>query len=279
MSIRYDEISLSYWWNNKKKVGSSKSYSCYHNGYVYGDEMKCTGIEFVYLDSKGETIYKGSNDSIKDAYFKLVQKACSMSASTTKSFLNNTAEKFRIYTKEQVDSFSVQQRNSTRIKDESSKIIVDGIDYYVANNLKVCEYFNSAAMNIDSNDLDKWFIRIFFEDDNIKLMVDSDENEAVASERTEYVLTINPTPTNSLIDDSKKKTTTRVRVDFNRLNAIKKKTGDLGESIVLNYEIQRLKSVGRNDLASKVEHTSLVKGDGLGVNGKPSVPRIKAGRV
>lgn len=264
MSIRYDEISLEYWKNNRKKVGSSKSYSCYHNGYVYGDEMKCTGIEFVYLDSKGEIIYKGSNDGIKDAYFKLVQKACSVSDSTTKRFLNNAAEKFRIYTKEQVDSFSVKKMNSTRIKDESCKITVDGINYYVANNLKVCEYFNSAAMNIDSDELDKWFIRIFFEDDNIKQMVDFDENEAAVFEKTEYVLTINPNPTNNTIDDSKKKATARVRVDFNKLNVAKKKTGDLGESIVLNYEIQRLKNVGRNDLASKVEHTSLLKGDGFG---------------
>ena len=264
MSIRYDEISLEYWKNNRKKVGSSKSYSCYHNGYVYGDEMKCTGIEFVYLDSKGETVYKGSNDSLKDAYFKLVEKACTISASTTNNFLSNSAEKFRIYTREQVDSFSVQQKNSTRIKDESSKITVGGIEYYVANNLKVCEYFNSASMNIDSVELEKWFIRIYFDDDNIKLMVDSDENEAVVSERTEFVLTVNPNPTNSMAYDYKKKATATVKVDFNKLNAAKKKTGDLGESIVLNYEIQRLKAAGKHDLAAKVEHTSLVRGDGFG---------------
>ena len=29
MPITFDEISLTYWDSHKKKVGSSKSYSCY----------------------------------------------------------------------------------------------------------------------------------------------------------------------------------------------------------------------------------------------------------
>ena len=44
----FDEISLRYWNENKKKVGSSKSYSCSHNGYVYGDDMQCTKIDYVF---------------------------------------------------------------------------------------------------------------------------------------------------------------------------------------------------------------------------------------
>lgn len=263
MSDRYDEISLKYWSDYKIKAGSSKSYVCYHNGYVYGDDMKYTDIEFVHVDSDGEMSFKGNRDGIKDAYFKMVQMACSLSDSTTERFLNNSAEKFRIYNRDQVLRFSEQKRNSTRIKDDSCKINVGGTNYYVANNLKICEYFNSASMNIEEEELDKWFIRIHFENDNIKQMEDSDEVEPIDDIRTEFILTLVSNPSNSFRGASRGRKVA-VNVDFNRLNIARKRIGDLGESIVLNYEMNRLIDSGRCDLASRVEHTSREKGDGYG---------------
>jgi len=264
MGIKFDEISLSYWENNKKREGSSKSYTCKHNGYVYGDEMAYKNIEYVYLENGNEIIIKGTNGGPKEAYFKLVETACSKSESTTNRFINNKAEKFRIYTKQQVDSFSEQQVASTRIKDDSCKIIVNGTEYYVANNLKVCEYFNSAAMNIDPEELDKWFIRIFIDEDVVKSMEDVDETEDLSTARTEYVLTVNANPEKTASYEKRQKKEKKITIDFDNLNRMKKKIGDLGEEIVLDYERKRLVEEGREDLALKIEHSSVVKGDGIG---------------
>lgn len=40
--------------------------------------------------------------------------------------------------------------------------------------------------------------------------------------------------------------------------------GLLGEELVLQYEREHLRSVGRPDLADRVTHTSVVEGDGTG---------------
>ncbi len=50
--------------------------------------------------------------------------------------------------------------------------------------------------------------------------------------------------------------------DFNKINEEKKRIGDLGEFIVLQYEKDRLSESPK--LASKVEHSSVTQGDGLG---------------
>ena len=58
MANLYDEISLSYLEKHKMKTGLSKSYSCFHDGYVYGDEMQYTSLEFTERSSH-EVSYKG----------------------------------------------------------------------------------------------------------------------------------------------------------------------------------------------------------------------------
>ena len=112
----FDEISLQFWDTNKKQVGSSKSYTCYHEGYIYGDEMSFENIEYVYRKDGQEEHYTGVKNGPKWAYFAFVQAACSKSEITLQNFLTNAAEKFRIYTEAQVQSFSIQKKNSTRIK-------------------------------------------------------------------------------------------------------------------------------------------------------------------
>lgn len=265
MSIRFDEISLIYWKENKHKIGSSKSYICKHNGYVYGDSMSFETIEFVYISQSGnETVFKGKHNGPKWAYYEMVEKACSDSRVTLNNFLNNPAEKFRIYSKDQIDKFSTQTINSTRIKDDSCKIVVNGVDYYVANNLKVCEYFNSAEINIDSKELKNWFIRIRFSDAEIKSVVDIDETEAFDDDISSFVLNVNSIE--SLPITTQKRTTKinhePVKVDFATVNQIKKNIGDFGEQLVLEYERKLLAK--HPDIAKRIEHTAAIKGDGCG---------------
>ncbi|GMQ55828.1 hypothetical protein AN1V17_02200 [Vallitalea sediminicola] len=287
MANIYDEISLNYWEKHKKNIGSSKSFSCVHNGYVYEDEMEFERMEFVHKQDGIEEVFKGKTDGSKWAYFELVEKACSLSTKTLHNFLNNRAKKFRIYTEEQFKDFDNQQKNSTRIKDGTCIITVDNKKYYVANNLKVCEYFNSASMNIDSSDLKHWYIRIYFDSDIVEGMTDRDEVESIGdSVTTEYTLTVQQR--RNIISKGKNSKSTvaynnlRVNVDYVKLNADKKRIGNLGEAIVLNYEKQRLKSEGLHKLAEKIEHSAVVKGDGLGYDiksyssdGKPLFIEVK----
>lgn len=54
------------------------------------------------------------------------------------------------------------------------------------------------------------------------------------------------------------------RIDFPRVEAMKRALGLAGEEAAVDFEQRRLQSVGRKDLASKVEHVALSEGDGLG---------------
>ena len=263
MAEKFDEISLKYWDENKQKRTISKSYSCVHNGYVYGDAMQATDIQFVYVTPTSETVIKGKNHGPKWAYYALVEKACAMSSTTLSNFLHNNAEKFRIYSPADVAAFTEIKRNSTRIRDDSCKIRVEGKDYYVANNLKICEYFNSAAMNIDHSGKGEWYIRIFFDEDDVQLMDDRNETEEIDAERMTYTLTLQPTPTNSHMRSSSGSGKV-VKVDFLALGMAKKRVGDLGELLAIDYEKKRLTGEGREDLAAKIVHTSRDVGDGTG---------------
>lgn len=62
-----------------------------------------------------------------------------------------------------------------------------------------------------------------------------------------------------------------------------KQIGDLGEKLVMDYEINLLKSLGRQDLAEAIEHSSQSIGDGLGydiksfnLDGTPKYIEVKA---
>lgn len=52
--------------------------------------------------------------------------------------------------------------------------------------------------------------------------------------------------------------------DYGLIDSRNKKLGLEGELLVLNKEISHLRSLGRNDLADKVIHVSVVEGDGAG---------------
>lgn len=54
------------------------------------------------------------------------------------------------------------------------------------------------------------------------------------------------------------------RVDFVARDAANKKLGQLGEQFILNFERRRLATLGRDDLAAKVEWVASTCGDGLG---------------
>ncbi|NCU42533.1 MAG: DUF3883 domain-containing protein, partial [Candidatus Moranbacteria bacterium] len=61
-----------------------------------------------------------------------------------------------------------------------------------------------------------------------------------------------------------KKFRTPRKIDWEELNAKRKKTGLAGEEIVMNIEKKYLRSINRDDLARQVEHRSKDQGDGLG---------------
>lgn len=54
------------------------------------------------------------------------------------------------------------------------------------------------------------------------------------------------------------------RIDFPRVEAMKRGLGLAGEESTVKFEQRRLHSLGRKDLADKVQHVSLSEGDGLG---------------
>ncbi|AEI39802.1 DUF3427 domain-containing protein [Paenibacillus mucilaginosus] len=68
-----------------------------------------------------------------------------------------------------------------------------------------------------------------------------------------------------------------VKIDHPENNQRNKEIGDLGERLVLAQEIRSLQAVGREDLASRVEHTAQIVGDGTGFDIKSFFPdgRVK----
>ena len=59
MKANFDEISIQYWLDNRKYI-QAKSYSCFHNGYVYGDNMQFDKINFVFVADDNEINLKFS---------------------------------------------------------------------------------------------------------------------------------------------------------------------------------------------------------------------------
>lgn len=260
-----DEISLRFWKTNSKKVSSSKSFCCKHNGLTYGDDMICDEILFVYKDHGSEYECRGEKKGPKWSYYKLIETACQKSTTALASFTDDKlAEKFRIYSEEKKERLSDKQKNSTRITDDSCRININGNNYYVANNLKICEYFNNAANCIDDSELSKWYIRVLFGKDTVKGMVERDELDFVDEPIPEQ-FSLKLHDGNEQGEDKSKVTETHMRkTDFLKLNEIKKQIGDIGEQIVLLYEQQRLINSNKAELAKKIEHSSAIKGDGLG---------------
>ena len=76
MKANFDEISIQYWLDNRKYI-QAKSYSCFHNGYVYGDNMQFDKINFVFVADDNEIIVDG--ESPRKTYIKFVEAACNQS--------------------------------------------------------------------------------------------------------------------------------------------------------------------------------------------------------
>lgn len=80
-------------------------------------------------------------------------------------------------------------------------------------------------------------------------------------------------------------TTIARKKDYLQLEAANAKLGLLGEKFALNFEIARLIYAGKESLARKVEHSSVVEGDGLGYdirsyeeNGRDRLIEVKTTR-
>lgn len=80
-------------------------------------------------------------------------------------------------------------------------------------------------------------------------------------------------------------TTIARKKDYLQLEAANAKLGLLGEKFALNFEMARLIHAGKESLARKVEHSSVVEGDGLGYdirsyeeNGRDRLIEVKTTR-
>lgn len=66
------------------------------------------------------------------------------------------------------------------------------------------------------------------------------------------------------VDPPKKFTFTPRRVNWLEIAKMREGIGEAGEQIVLDYEIQKMKRLNKIELIPEIEHSSKVKGDGLG---------------
>lgn len=267
MGKTFDEISLQYWYKNRKAI-NSKSYSCFHNGYVYGDNMEFEQIKFIFVDGNDEIVV--DENSRRKTYIKFVEVLCNESEEILKNYMSASAEKKRVYSEEQVNNFTEANRDSTRIKNENSAIVVNGVKYYVANNLKNSESFNVMADVLTDELRSKCYIRIVFEEksrnapikevdelqpleeqsyDNFKLIFDDDDHNHATANAT---------------DKTSTRTARKGKVDYLSLGKKKKNIGDLGEYIVLEHEKQKLQNAGLEHLIEKIEHTAQEVGDNMG---------------
>ena len=267
MKTPFDEISLQYWRDNRIKT-AAKSYSCLHNGFVYGDDMDYQDLSFINIDGDKEQIISAT--SPRKAYIKMVEAVCNESNKSFNNYRNQSANKYKLFSEDEVANFTKKQRRSTRILDENSSIIVNGAVFYVSNNLKVCEYFNALCSNVDEERLKNWLVRISFGETAFRTKTKSlDEIEEISSVSiSDYVVTIVEQMSNSRVTEKEKTvipvSSIKKHVDYLAEGKQKKETGDLGELIVFEYEKARLRKIGHEELADLVEHSSKVHGDGLG---------------
>lgn len=263
MRANFDEISIQYWLDNRKYI-QAKSYSCFHNGYVYGDNMQFDKINFVFVAGDNEIIIDG--ESPRKTYIRFVEAACNQSIEIMNGFLTAKADKFKIYPETVVHGFTTGQKNSTRIQDENSAIIISDKKYYVANNLKICEFFNAAASALTEEYRKKWYIRIICNDKhrNTPLKAVDELQPAETKSYSNFKLLIDDEDTPTKRKPAPKQTTRPCKTDYIALNEKKKSIGDLGEYIVIEFEKKKLRNVGLVELAKQIEHTSQEVGDNEG---------------
>lgn len=135
--------------------------------------------------------------------------------------------------------------------------------------MKICEYFSYLEENLDKEDKENWGIRIYTDDINTGKLKDSSEaeyiNQPIPSKFSVTVVNeISKEKKNNGADSSHPKVPRVLKLDFESINKKNKQYGDVGERIVVDYEINKLITAGRSDLANKVDHISVTKGDVTG---------------
>lgn len=248
-----DEISLWYWQQHYEKLGN-ESFACVHNGYVYGDGMRedelGNDITFVYVPQSGEPVVC-HDVTYRQTYLRFVEQACNLSGVTFQRFRTRQAEKYRLYTAAEAEALTETKQRSLRIRQGRNQLHIRGQVYYVAANLKICEFLYNAAESVAPDELAAWHVRLsdrlgssdqeqdieqsLRQAGSIKLVVDAEQMQAETRSTGGYVPR---------------------KVDFAALNAMKKRTGDLGELAVLAYEQARLQDIGRPDLAARVRNVA-----------------------
>ena len=279
--IYFDEISLQYWFDNRTKI-KAKSYFCNHNGYVYGDNMQKYDISLVFCDKNDEVLI--CEDNICKTYIKFVEIICNQSVIIKNNFLNSKAEKYKIFSEKDIQTLSPKTIKNTRNLKGNCSILISNTKYYVAHNLKICEYFNSLANILPEDFRKKCFIRIICSNEtrNKPLKIVDELKPIEIKTHDNFKLFVNELL--SMQDNNNNSTDiTSTKINYLTLNEKKKSIGDLGELIVLEYEKQKLCNIGLSSLANNIEHISQTVGDNEGYdiksfleNGKPLYIEVKS---
>lgn len=107
----------------------------------------------------------------------------------------------------------------------------------------------------------------------------------VAAPRTDFVWNVTDAPTTGLFPGGPSEPTP-LHVDFMALEAANRRLGLQGEALIVQREQEQLRCAGREDLASRVRHLSVLEGDGHGYDieswtpeGRPRHIEVKTTRA
>lgn len=117
-------------------------------------------------------------------------------------------------------------------------------------------------------------IELLKQENNVKNFKQEDKKEAIGLNSENYISIEDNFDTNKDIDNSEEISSKSLppeksynsprKIDWDTLNEKRKITGLKGEEIVFMLEKDYFKSINREDLANKVRHISIEKGDGAG---------------
>ncbi|MSS56224.1 DUF3883 domain-containing protein [Holdemanella biformis] len=276
----YNEFNLSDYKNNYRTIeGMHKCYGFEHNGIFYSNNMVYEKIEIFYKETNSEHLISSVDKSngkpeIKALYINFITNINKFSKSIFEKFLDETTDKYSVFTEAEVSNMDQKRKDSTRIA--SGKTIIDGKIYYVANNLNQSEYIYSIFNHTPDKDLDKIIFRIYSKKND---SIESEENEKFEISRFINRFISNNEKTNISFNITLDKNTTNisrsssnssshpkksnsnnknVTVDFDHINKVRIEHGDLGEFLIKEYEInqisqnEQLTQKEKSDLTSKV---------------------------
>ena len=175
-------------------------------------------------------------------------------------------------TKEGVLSWQSQPRQNFK-----SKIIIDLINHNeITNNIYLFlrkekkgkyEYLGRLKYLNHDNERENpvYFQWQLIDIDNIdKIKKNIDKPDLKNEVKLGNIKLISKLPKSKSLGITKENFRTIKKPDYGLKDSKNRKLGEIGEELVLKFEKNYLKSIGRNDLAKKIVHISKIEGDGAG---------------